>query len=65
MKKMDQPLSVEEVTKARDLFFEVYDVVKEKMDDDASIDDIMKVMKEVCDLGQKLRKVDDPFGFNK
>ena len=65
MKKQDQPLSVEEVTKARDLFFEVYNVVKEKMDEDASLDDTMKVMKEVCELGHKLRKVEDPFGFNK
>ena len=65
MKKQDQPLSVEEVTKARDMFFEVFDVVKARMDEDASLDDIMKVMKEVCELGHKLRKVEDPFGFNK
>ena len=65
MKKQDQPLTVEEVTKARDMFFEVFDVVKARMADDASLDDIMKVMKEVCELGHKLRKVDDPFGFNK
>ena len=65
MKKQDQPLSVEEVRHARDMFFEVYDVVKEKMADDASLDDTMKVMKEVCELGHKLRKVEDPFGFNK
>lgn len=65
MKKQDRPLSVEEVTKARDMFFEVFDVVKARMADDASLDDIMKVMKEVCELGHKLRKVDDPFGFNK
>ena len=65
MKKQDQPLTVEEVTKARDMFFEVFDVVKARMADDASLDDIMKVMKEVCELGHKLHKVDDPFGFNK
>ena len=65
MKKQDQPLTVEEVAVARDLFFDVYDVVKEKMAEDASLDDIMKVMKEVCDIAHKLRKVDDPFGFNK
>jgi len=65
MKKQDQPLSVEEVRHARDMFFEVYDVVKEKMADDASLDDTMKVMKEICELGHKLRKVEDPFGFNK
>lgn len=65
MKKQDQPLSVDEVRQARDKFFEVYDVVKERMDSDASLDDIMKVMKEVCELGHKLRKVEDPFGFNK
>ena len=65
MKKQDQPLSVDEVRKARDMFFDVFDVVKERMADDASLDDIMKVMKEVCELGHKLRKVEDPFGFNK
>ncbi len=48
------------------MFFDVFDVVKERMADDASLDDIMKVMKEVCELGHKLRKVDeDAFGFNK
>ena len=65
MKKPDQPLSVEEVRHARDMFFEVFDVVKEKMADDASLEDTMKVMKEVCELGHRLRKVEDPFGFNK
>ena len=65
MKDKNKPLSAEEVRVARDLFFDVYDVVKEKMADDASLDDIMKVMKEVCELGHQLRKVEDPFGFNK
>ena len=65
MKKQDQPLSVEEVTRARDMFFEVYEVVKEKMHEDASLEDTMKVMKEVCELGHRLRKAEDPFGFNK
>ena len=65
MKKQDQPLSVDEVTRARDMFFEVYEVVKEKMAEDASLEDTMKVMKEVCELGHRLRKAEDPFGFNK
>ena len=37
MKKQDQPLTVEEVAVARDLFFDVYNVVKEKMAEDASL----------------------------
>ena len=65
MKDKDKPLSTDEVRVARDMFFDVFDVVKERMADDASLDDIMKVMKEVCELGHQLRKVKDPFGFNK
>jgi hypothetical protein len=66
MKEQDKPLSTDEVRVARDIFFDVFDVVKERMADDASLDDIMKVMKEVCELGHRLRKVDeDAFGFNK
>lgn len=65
MKDKDKPLSTEEVCAARDLFFSVYDVVKEKMPEDSSLDDTMKVMKEICELGHQLRKVEDPFGFNK
>ena len=65
MKDKDKPLSTEEVRAARDLFFSVYDVVKEKMPEDSSLDDTMKVMKEICELGHQLRKVEDPFGFNK
>ena len=65
MKEQDKPLSTEEVKTARDMFFDVFDVVKERMADDASLDDVMKVMKEVCELGHRLRKIDDGFGFNK
>ena len=65
MKDKDKPLSTEEVRSARDLFFSVYEVVKEKMPEDSSLDDTMKVMKEICELGHQLRKVEDPFGFNK
>jgi len=63
--KLSKPLTTDEVKVARDLFFDIYEVVKERMADDASLDDTMKVMKEVCELAHKLRGDGEKFGFYK
>ena len=62
-----KPLTVEEVEKAADQFFPLFDVVRNQMPVEATIEDTLKVMETVCSLAHKLRTSDEtqPFGFNK
>ena len=70
MKKTD-PLSIEEMTEAADLFFPRFNVVHSRMPDGSTTEDTLKVMENVAKLGHKLRadkaeeKRKAKFGFNK
>ena len=63
------PLTLEEVKEASDIFFPIYEYVKSRMPDDAPCEDTLKVTENVCNLAQKLRVLKEiestPFGFNK
>ena len=69
--KPTDPLSLEEVTKASDTFFPLFEEVKKRMPFQSSTEDTLKVMESVCQLAQKLRATEEeenkigPFGFNK
>ena len=69
--KKSDPLTVDEMSIAMDIFIKRFDVVKSRMPNGSSIEDILKVMENVAKLGHKLRndKVDqeklDRFGFIK
>ena len=64
-----KPLTVEEVTVAAEQFFPLFDVVRNQMPVEATIEDTLKVMETVCTLAHKLRAEEEaanlPFGFNK
>jgi len=63
----DKPLTPEEVTKAADKFFPLYEVVHSRMPEGSTTEDALKVMENVCKLAHKLRldKETDAFGFLK
>ena len=64
-----KPLTVEEVEEAAEQFFPLFDIVRNQMPVEATIEDTLKVMETVCTLAQKLRLQKEieaqPFGFNK
>jgi len=68
--KPTDPLTLEEVQSASDVFFPLYEEVKKRLPFNASTEDTLKVMESVCQLAQKLRMTNEedkqgPFGFNK
>ena len=68
--KPTDPLTLEEIKAASDVFFPLYEEVKSRMTSYASCEDTRKVMESVCQLAQKLRATNEddkagPFGFNK
>ena len=71
MPKKTDPLSIEEMTAAADLFFPRFNVVHSRMPDGSTTEDTLKVMENVAKLGHKLRadkaeeKTKEKFGFNK
>ena len=68
--KKNDPLTVEEMKAAADVFFPLFDVVSSQMPE-AKTEDILKVMENVAKLAHKFRadKRDEEkklkFGFNK
>jgi hypothetical protein len=64
-----KPLTTEEVTEAAEQFFPLFDIVRNQMPVESTIEDTLKVMETVCNLAQKLRVQKEleaqPFGFNK
>jgi len=64
-----KPLTVEEVAEAADIFFPIFEYVKERLPAETSVEDVLKVAENVCTLAQKLRVEKEaenlPFGFNK
>ena len=68
--KPTDPLTVEEVTKASEAFFPLFDVVLRHMPENSTVEDTLKIMESVCGLAHKLRAKEEeetsgPFGFNK
>ena len=65
----NKPLTTEEVTEAAEQFFPLFDIVRNQMPVEATIEDTLKVMETVCTLAHKLRAQKEmetqPFGFNK
>lgn len=65
----NKPLTTEEVEEAAEQFFPLFDIVRNQMPVEATIEDTLKVMETVCTLAQKLRTQKEmekqPFGFNK
>ena len=70
MKKTD-PLTIQEMTEAADIFFPLFRVVHGSMPKDSTTEDALKVMESVAKLGHKLRadkkeeEKKERFGFNK
>lgn len=62
-----KPLTPEEVQKAADQFFPLFDIVNKHMPSNSTTEDTLKVMETVCALAQKLRLEEEKtnFGFNK
>ena len=62
-----KPLTPEEVQKAADQFFPLFDIVRSRMPEGSKTEDTIKVMETVCTLAQKLRLEEEKseFGFNK
>ena len=67
---MNEPLTLEEVEAAADIFLPLYEEVYRRLQciqRDPSLEDTLKVMEHVCKLAQQQRtqtKI-DRFGFNK
>ena len=70
MPKKNDPLTIEEMVEAADIFMPLYKVVSEKLPE-AKVEDVLKIMESVAKLGHKLRadkRLDEQsvkFGFNK
>ena len=71
MPKKNDPLTVEEITEAAEIFMPLFDVVFSRMPEGTKVEDCLQVMESVAKLGHKLRsdKADEErklkFGFNK
>ena len=72
MPKKNDPLTLEEMEEAADIFFPLFDVVWHKIKNrGGTTEDTLKVMESIAKLGHKLRadKADEEkainFGFNK
>ena len=69
--KATDPLTVDEVKAASDIFFPLFNEIDTRMPDSASVEDTLKVMEAVAKLAHKERakkkeeKNKDKFGFNK
>jgi len=63
----NNPLTPDEVQKAAEQFFPLFDIVRNRMPANATTEDTLKVMETVCGLAQKLRTEEEKikFGFNK
>ena len=67
--KTKEPLTKEEMEKAADIFFPLFNVIHTRMPDGSTTEDTLKVLEAVAKLGHKNRadskKDSAPFGFNK
>ena len=71
MPDKNAPLTEQEIEKAADYFFPLFDIIISRMPEGSSIEDTLKVMENVARLAQKNRsddrekEVKEKFGFNK
>ena len=69
--KKSDPLTLEEVTDAANIFFPLFNEVHSRMPEGATTEDTLKVMEAVAKLGHKqrgeklLKEKELKFGFNK
>ena len=69
--KATDPLTVDEVKAASDIFFPLFTEIDSRMPDSASVEDTLKVMEAIAKLAHKQRaktkeeKIKEKFGFNK
>ena len=69
--KKSDPLTLEEVTDAANIFFPLFNEVHTRMPEGATTEDTLKVMEAVAKLGHKnraerlLKEKELKFGFNK
>lgn len=63
----NKPLTPEEVQKAAEQFFPLFEIVRNRMPANSTTEDTLKVMETVCTLAHKLRAEEEKtkFGFNK
>jgi hypothetical protein len=62
-----KPLTPEEVQVAAEQFFPLFNIVRNRMPENSTTEDTLKVMETVCGLAHKLRAEEEKikFGFNK
>ena len=62
-----KPLTEDEVQKAAEQFFPLFNIVRNRMPNNSTTEDTLKVMESVCGLAHKLRIEEEKikFGFNK
>ena len=71
MTKKTDPLTIEEITEASNIFFPLFNEVHTRMPELASVEDTLKVMESVAKLAHKKRadkreeEIKLKFGFNK
>ena len=71
MPKKNDPLTIEEMEAAAEIFFPLFDIVLSRMPEGSKTEETLKVMESIAKLGHKLRadKTDEEkaekFGFNK
>ena len=71
MPEKNSPLTPDEMAKAADVFFPLYEIIKDRMSAKATTEDVLKVMENVAKLAHKFRadkreeEVKEKFGFNK
>lgn len=71
MPKKNDPLTIEEVTEASDIFFPLFNVVNDRMPKGSTTEDTLKIMEAIAKLGHKNRadkaakEKELTFGFNK
>jgi len=69
--KKGDPLTLDEMTEAAEVFFPLFNIIHGQMPTGASTEDALKVMETVAKLGHKLRAdkkselAKERFGFNK
>ena len=69
--KKNDPLTLEEVTEAADVFFPLFNEVHSRMPEGSTTEDTLRVMESVAKLGHKqradklLEEKSMKFGFNK
>lgn len=69
--KKTDPLTPEEVSKAAEIFFDLFDIVLAQSPEGTSVEDAIKLSESIFAYAHKLRAIDAqenslaPFGFNK